>query len=468
MNTFIKFQFKSVLIFGIVLLTSLAGCKRDLEELTPPKYPTDPKVFIDGFSANLNYAAFGGSNPKAFQVDNQVTYNNSAASMRFEVPAVNDPAGAYAGGSFFTSVGRNLSGYTALTFWAKASQTANIDVVGIGNDLGANKYQASISGLAVNTNWKKYYIPIPDPSKFVAERGMFFYSEGAESGNGYTFWIDEVKFEELGTIAHAQPTILLGQKDTINSFPGVTTQIGGLSSVFNLPNGVNQTVDLIASYFEFFSSNEEIATVSSTGVVSIIGGPGTAVITAKMGGKDAKGSLTIITAEPFETAPVPTNNPNDVISLFSEAFTNVPVDYYNGYWAPFQTTLSEDFIVGNDRILSYTNFNFVGVQFSDPVIDATTMTNLRIDLFFPNDIAPGTQFKVQLVDFGANGAFGGGDDSNHTITFSSPTINTQNWISLDIPLANFTGLASRAHLGQLIFEGTNVSNFYADNIYFRR
>jgi hypothetical protein len=468
MNTFIKFQFKSVLIFGIVLITSLVGCKRDLEELTPAKYPTDPKVFIDGFSANLIYAAFGGSNPKAFQVDKQVTYNNSAASMRFEVPAVNDPAGAYAGGSFFTSVGRNLTGYTALTFWAKASQSANIDIVGIGNDLGANKYQASVAGLAVNTNWKKYYIPIPDPSKFVAERGMFFYSEGAESGNGYTFWIDEVKFEELGTIAHAQPTILLGQKDTINSFAGITTQIGGLSSVFNLPNGVNQTVDLVASYFEFFSSNEEIATVSNTGLVSIIGGPGTAVITAKMNGELAKGSLTVITGEPFQTAPVPTNNPNDVISLFSEAFPNVPVDYYNGYWAPFQTTLSEDFTVGNDNILSYTNFNFVGVQFSDPTIDATTMTNLRVDLFFPNAIAPGTQFKVKLVDFGADGAFDGGDDTNHSITFSSPTINTQNWISLDIPLANFTGLASRAHLGQLIFEGTNITNFYADNIYFRR
>ena len=468
MNIFIKFKLNSVLILGIALLISLVGCKRELDELTPAKFPTDPKVFIDGFSTNLYYAAFGGSNPKAFQVDKQVTYNNSAASMRFEVPAVNDPTGAYAGGTFFTSVGRNLTGYTALTFWAKASQSATIDVVGIGNDLAENKYQASVSGLVVNTNWKKYYIPIADPSKFVAERGMFFYSEGPESGNGYTFWIDEVKFEELGTIAHEQPAILLGQNDTINSFPGITTQLGGLSSVFNLPSGINQTVNLAPTYFEFFSSNEEIATDNSKGIVSVIGGPGTAVITAKMKGKDAKGSLTIITDEPFQTAPVPTNNPNDVISIFSEAFTNVPVDYYNGYWAPFQTTLSEDFTVSNDNILSYTNFNFVGIQFSNPTIDATTMTNLRVDLYFPNAIALGTQFKVKLVDFGADGAYDGGDDTNHMLTFSSPTINTQNWISLDIPLANFTGLASRAHLGQLIFEGTNITNFYADNIYFRR
>jgi hypothetical protein len=33
------------------------------------------------------------------------------------------------------------------------------------------------------------------------ERGLFWYAEGAENGKGYTFWIDELKFEKLGTIA---------------------------------------------------------------------------------------------------------------------------------------------------------------------------------------------------------------------------------------------------------------------------
>ena len=46
------------------------------------------------------------------------------ASMRFDVPNVNDADGAYAGGAFFTTVGRDLSGYDALTFWAKSVQSA--------------------------------------------------------------------------------------------------------------------------------------------------------------------------------------------------------------------------------------------------------------------------------------------------------------------------------------------------------
>jgi hypothetical protein len=39
----------------------------------------------------------------------------------------------------------------------------------------------------------KVIIPIPDASKLTLEKGMFWYAEGPENGNGYTFWIDELK-----------------------------------------------------------------------------------------------------------------------------------------------------------------------------------------------------------------------------------------------------------------------------------
>ena len=165
-----------------MLVVLLMGCERELGDLKPVTFPDTPEVFIDGFSAGLNYAAFGGSVPTAFDVDTKETYNNSKASMRFDVPNAGDPRGAYAGGVFFTETGRNLTGYTALTFWAKASESAVVDLVGFGNDLGASKYQATISGLQVSTNWKKYYIPLPNSSVLTAERGMFFYSTGPVDG----------------------------------------------------------------------------------------------------------------------------------------------------------------------------------------------------------------------------------------------------------------------------------------------
>lgn len=443
-----------------ILFVLLSGCERDLNDLEPVTFPTNPEVFIEGFSPGLNYAAFGGSVPTAFDVDNQVTYSaTSTTSMRFEVPDAGDSRGAYAGGTYFTSVGRDLSGYDALTFWAKASQPANIDVLGFGNDLGANKYQSSISGVPMTTNWQKYIIPIPDASKLTAERGMFFYSEGPESGRGYTFWIDELKFEKLGTLTFQEYSILNGEDQTETSFNGVSKLVSGLGSTFNLPWGVNQTVNVTPAYFEFVSSNESIATVDESGLVSVIGGPGSAIITATVGGVPAKGSLTIQSVGDFQPAPIPTRDPAKVISLFSEAYTNVPVDYYNGYWAPFQTTLSADFIVNGNRVLNYTNFNFVGIQFSSPTIDATAMTHLHVDIYLPNTLSANAAFRIEVVDNGTGGT--------GAFTTTIPVAQSRQWVSLDIPFTNFAGLSNRAKLYQIIFvdENSTIPSFYVDNVY---
>lgn len=446
-------------------LLLVLGCQNDFSDLQEAKYSVNPDVFIDTFSPGLNFAAFGGTVVLGFQVDKDVSYNKTAASMRFDVPNVNDPDGAYVGGSYFTEVGRDLSGYDALTFWAKSSQSATIDVIGFGNDFGANKYQASISGLVLSTVWKKYIIPIPDPSKLKIEKGMLFLSEGPEDGKGYTFWIDEVKFEKLGTVSNGQGSILNGADKVETSFVGVTRTIDGLISTFNLPNGINQAVNVTPAYFVFTSSNPAVATVDELGVVTTVGA-GTTVITAKLGANAAKGSLTINSAGTYVHAPTPIQDASKVISIYTEKYPNVPVDYYNGYWAPYQTTKSADFTVSGDNVLNYTNFNFVGIQFSAPTIDASVISHLHLDLYMPNAIPAGANFKVQLVDFGADGVAGGTDNTSSTVTFVSPTLVSKSWIGLNIPLSSLTGLASKTHIGQIILEGANITNFYADNIYF--
>lgn len=448
-----------------ILVAAVFGCENDPNDFEEATYSQNPDVFIDTFSSGLLFSSYGGAVANAFQVDTDVAYNNSSASMRFDVPNVNDSSGSYAGGSFYTSVGRNLTKYDALTFWAKSTVAATIDVVGFGNDFGDNKYQASISGLQISTVWKKYIIPIPDPSKLTVEKGMFFISEGPENGNGYTFWIDEVKFEKLGTINPQQPQILNGQDLVQTAYVGVTNTIDGLVTTFNMPNGINQGVNVTPAYFTFASSNEAVATVNEQGTVTTIGA-GTAVITATVNGVTALGSLTVNSSGAFVHAPTPTIDQANVISVFSDAYPNVPVNYYNGFWQPYQTTQSADFAVAGDNVLNYTNFNFVGTEFSTPTINASGMSHLHVDLYIPNALPAGSNFQIQLLDAGADGAIGGGNDTNATVTFTAPTLVSQNWISLDIPLSGFGALGSRAHLAQLIFVGTNITNFYADNIYF--
>ncbi|TRX42129.1 glycosyl hydrolase family 16 [Flavobacterium restrictum] len=464
MKTLSSIKFNRIVI-GLFTLLFFLGCQNDDSDLQVAKFSKDPNVFIDGFSSGLIYAAFSGTDIFAFQVDNKVTYNNTSASMRFDVPNVNDPAGSYAGGAFFTAVGRDLSSYNALTFWAKSSVASTLGVVGFGIDLGANTYPASLSNLRLSTVWKKYTIPIPDASKLKTEKGMFYISAGPENGNGFSFWIDEVKFENIGTIAYPQPSINGGLDTSVTSFVGVSATVTGLASTFNLLNGTDQVVTTSVNYFNFASSNTAVATVDSQGVVSTVG-PGTAVITASIGGVQAKGSLTVQSLGAFAAAPTPVKPAANVITIFSNAYTNAPVEYYNGYWAPYQTTQSADFNVNGDTVLNYTNFNFVGIQFSQPTINVTAMTHMHLDLFIPGTLASGANFKIQLVDFGADGVYGGTDDKSHTLTYTSPTLVAKNWISLDVPFTNMPSLTTRAHLAQIIFSGTNVSNFYADNIYF--
>jgi hypothetical protein len=456
-----KHSYSVIALISAVILLMPVSCIRDFDELELATYPDTPEIFIDGFSTNLVYAAFGGSKVTAFDVDQDVKYQGSA-SMRFEVPDLGDPEGGYAGGAYFTTVGRDLSGYDALTFWAKASKAATLDVVGFGNDFGELKYLVSLLAVKVNTNWKKYIIPIPDPSKLTRERGMFYYSEGPEDERGYTFWIDEVKFEKLGTIAHPQPAILEEQDQEIVADIGDNLTIGGTFVKFNMPTGIDQRIEVAPAYFQFYSSDTSVATVNESGIVSVLKS-GTALITARLGEVDAKGSLSVEAITGLtEPAPTPTISPEKVISLFSNAYTNVTVDSWNPNWQYSTTELSEKKI-GNDDVKYYTNLNFVGIDFASATIDATDMTYLHLDIL-TRDPVDGAEFSVEVIDFGADGAYGGGDDTKTQYKVGPPELVTGTWIGIDVPLS---GLTDRAHVAQLVLSGNDkFKTVYVDNVYF--
>jgi hypothetical protein len=47
-------------IAALIIAVTFMGCERDLEELNPVAYSTDPYVFMDGFSGGLNYSGISG------------------------------------------------------------------------------------------------------------------------------------------------------------------------------------------------------------------------------------------------------------------------------------------------------------------------------------------------------------------------------------------------------------------------
>ena len=446
----------SVLALTAALLAlAAAGCANHVGTLAPKI--TDPAVFDDGFGASVDFQAFGGSKLDAISIDLTDTHSGATA-VRVTVPGPGDPSGGYAGGAFTTSRARDLSGYDALTFWAKADHSITFDVLGLGNDnTGRSRYEAKLGAVAMTTTWTKYFIPLPLASRLSDERGLFFFAEGPEAGVGATVWFDEIGFENTGVITNTRPSIPTA---TLHPDVGSDVQVTGTQVTFAV-NGVDRTLDVMPGYFTFVSSAETVA-VGGEGMLRAVG-LGAATITAWLGDVPATGTLTLApNPAPQSAAPAPTVAAANVLSLFSNSYPNVAVDTWSTTWD--QADVADVRIAGNDA-KKYSNLVFAAVEFTGAhTVDATAMTHFHADVW----AAAGTLFRIKLVDFGANGAFGGGDDREHELTFTSasaPPLGVRVWSSLEIPLSSFVNLSTRGHLAQIILSG-DVGTVYVDNVYF--
>jgi hypothetical protein len=455
----------SIHLLAALALSHLAalGCGRNTGPLEPWPLPTDPIVFQDEFTGAVVFQAFGNSKLDALTTDNVEQYEGSGC-LRVTVP--NAGAG-YAGGAFTTARARDLSGYNALTLWAKASRAVTLDVAGLGNDnTGRSKFEARRSAVPVTTTWSKIVIPIPDPSKLTAEGGLFFFAAAPQAGTGYVVWFDDVRFEKLDTVTNPRPAMTA---QVLNSFVGATVPISGTKVTFDVAGGGTVVVDHMPGYFDYESSDSAVA-VPGGGVIRIVG-PGTAAVTAHLDTTLVAGAVSL-NAGPFTPglAPTPTRPAADVISLFSNAYANVPVDKWSADWDV--ANVADLSIFGDDMKL-YTSLVYAGIEFTTHPIDASSMTHFHLDVYAP----AGTTFKVKLVDFGANGTFGGtgeNRDSERELTFnaaSTPPFVNGSWVGLDIPLSDFmngtTGLVSRTHLAQLVISG-DTGTVYVDNVYFHK
>lgn len=471
----IKYTYLKIAVLLAFCVTVITSCDRSLsEDMEIATFGNTAEIFTDNFIGLGTFFYFpfvpDGAKPDVFSVDNDVAYE-STASIRIDVPNANDPSGGFAGANFtIDGAGRNLTEYDALTFWAKSSQAATVGDIGFGEE-----FRAAMTDVDFTTNWKKYIIPIPDPAKLTEIRTVFGFSAGGIGDVpgqevGYTFWIDELKFENLGTVAQPRPAVQDGLNQTIQTFIGANIPMSGLTQTYNLGDGSNQTVSATPSYFTFKSSDPNIAQVSELGIVSVLS-EGTVIITATLANVRAAGSLTIESLGEFQSAPLPpARDLADVISIFSDAYTNVAVDYYNGFFAPFQTTLGgtgtggADISVNGDGAINYTLLNFVAIgTFLDvPSVNATDMTHLHVDIQVRETIDAGDYINLQLLN-----SVGEGETSG-TVKIEGTSLSANEWISLDVPLDDF-GLATRSQLGLLFFISDNtISDILVDNIYYYR
>ncbi len=436
-------------------------------------------VFDDAFPQGAGYQPFLNSKLDAASVDSSDAYSGSA-SLRYAVPTPGEPgAGAFnfSGGAITSDLARDLSGFTALTFWAKASRDVSVDSLGLANDnTGTSRYQTEWNGVPVTTTWSRYVVPIPAPERLTAERGLLWLAAGASGTppTGYRVWFDEVRFEALDTTGWNPRPVLAGGARTLGT--GETFQITG-TAVTHTAGGREVTQKVLPATFTWSSSNPAAATVDGAGLVTA-GGTGTATISASLGGVAAPQTVVVTVGaglSPLAGPPAPTLPQADVVSIYSDAYARHPIDndkmaadWSNGCSSPICPRWSE-VVLGGDTVSKYTDLLFAGIEFTGAnAIDAvaTGMTHLHVDVWTHDS----PFVKVKLVDFGADAAFGGSDDTAHELTFdggSSPALVTGAWVGLDIPLTSFTGLTARAHLSQLILSA-DTKTVFVDNIYFHR
>jgi len=224
------------------------------------------------------------------------------------------------------------------------------------------------------------------------------------------------------------------------SFGSTDGDGGGVNGFGFVLGGLEQSTDYTFWIYQYDTDSEQFSEGNSSA---------SAVSGGESSGVD----------EPESPNPLPTFPADEVISLFSAAYDDVPVDTWRTEWS--QATYDEVVIDGR-TMKRYTNLDFVGIETVANQIDATQMEYFNLDVWTPNmDV-----FRVKLVDFGPSGEPEGGDTTEHEIVFDN--LAQGEWNRLQIPLSDFTGLTNTTNIAQLIFSGTPVGGgtVFVDNIFF--
>jgi hypothetical protein len=337
---------------------------------------------------------------------------------------------------------------------------------GFGLDFEGDKFRVATNNINVGTSWSKVIIPIPDASKLLQERGMFWFAAGSQGtgGAGYVLWFDEIKFETLDNLDSSRATIYDGQTTSVQAFVGSTLEVTGLNTTYSFTDALDIVVAGAPSYYEFSSSDTAVASVDELGLVSVKSN-GTADITATLAGEPAEGKLEIGSSGGLPTAPTPIHPQSDVLSLFSDAYTPAAtINYAPGFGG--STTVTTLLQTGNSEVLDYKTNNYTGIMWDETPLNGSTMSFLHVDVYVQN--AGGT-VGIQIRDIGGNTmletdvntGFPKGDDKDYRQNLTGFTAGA--WKSFEIPLGGDIA-SQKSNLGALIITGG--PDFILDNIYF--
>lgn len=254
----------------------------------------------------------------------------------------------------------------------------------------------------------------------------------------------------------------------IVSFQAPSNLVVAIENDANISKQVNVTVNAdFATVFDFYTGDP----ASSDPVSGNIGDtvsylyPTAGIYSMRVVVRGAAIEVTEYTVDfevteilaPLDTANTPPpRNDVDVVSIFSDAYTNVTLDELPTTWSGiggFEATT-----VGSDNVWKITSIDFMGIVTNYAAgVDLSQMEMMHIDYWVPQGQTNELLMKiVNTVD--------GGED----IASFGTTVDGS-WQSIDIPMTEFDqgDLANKEKITQLILDSDGVSPVvYIDNFYF--
>ena len=195
--------------------------------------------------------------------------------------------------------------------------------------------------------------------------------------------------------------------------------------------------------------------ISSSGTESISITAGTDSVSIKLyvtqnGGSDYAGfdnfKVTSVPACcPITAAPTPTNDSSDVISFYSDAYTDIAGTDFNPNWGQ-ATVVDQTVKIQGNSAIKYSNLNYQGIALAGSN-DVSAMDYLHVDIWSKSS----TALKLFAISSGPV-------EVSYTVA-----VPTTGWLSLDIPLSAF-GAVNMADLIQFKFDGNG--EFWMDNLFF--
>ena len=156
--------------------------------------------------------------------------------------------------------------------------------------------------------------------------------------------------------------------------------------------------------------------------------------------------VTEILAPIASATPPPTRSATDVISIFSDTYTNVAGSDLYPNWA--QSTQYTAFDLNGDAIIQYSNLNYQGIQIG-ATQDLSSMEFLHMDIW----TADAADIETYLISIGSGEKF------------IKSTLTKDDWTSIEIPLSDFTSQGLTINdIHQFKFVGAGT--VFIDNIYF--